>query len=300
MKRRAAFTLIELLVVVAIISVLISLLLPAIQSAREQARRGQCVNNLLQLGIAFGNYASTHQVFPPGVVNDKGPISNLPRGYHFGWAVQILPYMEKENIYRRFDFRESVYSEANDTARGVHIPTYFCPSSTAGGMAYAGCHHDVEAPIDVDNNGILYLNSRVRRDDITDGPASTILIGEIGTNVLSVASAGWASGTRSSLRNTGHRINRQEQFPTPKSAGNSANSLAGRSTQADLDDVAELVEDGVLPADLVGGFSSHHSLGANFLMADGNVRFIKESVSANVFRLLGNRRDGDLISDDSY
>ena len=74
MRRRRAFTLIELLIVVGIIAVLIALLLPAIQSAREQARRAQCINNLLQLGIAMGNYASTHSVLPPGVVNDKGPI----------------------------------------------------------------------------------------------------------------------------------------------------------------------------------------------------------------------------------
>ena len=74
MSRRRAFTLIELLIVVGIIAVLIALLLPAIQAAREQARRAQCINNLLQLGIAMGNYASTHSVLPPGVVNDKGPI----------------------------------------------------------------------------------------------------------------------------------------------------------------------------------------------------------------------------------
>jgi prepilin-type N-terminal cleavage/methylation domain-containing protein len=78
MSRPRAFTLLELMFVVGIIGVLISLLLPAIQSAREQARRAQCSNNLAQLGIAMGNYASTHSVLPPGVVNDKGPSERLP------------------------------------------------------------------------------------------------------------------------------------------------------------------------------------------------------------------------------
>ena len=128
MRRRLAFTMIELLFVVAIIAVLIALLLPAIQSSREMARRLQCSNNLLQLGIALGNYASTHRVFPPGVVNEKGPILNLPVGYHYSWIVQILPYMEKVSIYRRFDFREGVYAPSNETARNSRIQSLLCPS----------------------------------------------------------------------------------------------------------------------------------------------------------------------------
>ena len=111
------FTMIELLLVVGIIAVLISLLLPAVQSARENARRVQCSKNLMQIGVALANYASTHKVFPPGVVNEKGPISNFPVGYHFGWAVQILPYLEQTPVYREFDFSQSVYAQRNDTAR---------------------------------------------------------------------------------------------------------------------------------------------------------------------------------------
>src|SRR5437588_8984077 len=164
--RRPAFTMIELLVVIAIIATLIGILLPAIQSAREVARRTYCTNNLLQLGIALGNYTSTHRVLPPGVVNDKGPILNLPQGYHYGWAVQLLPFIEQRNIYRRFDFRQGVYEPSNETARNLRIWTFLCPSSSRPGpMNYAGCHHDVEAPIDADNQGVLFLNSHVRYDD---------------------------------------------------------------------------------------------------------------------------------------
>jgi prepilin-type N-terminal cleavage/methylation domain-containing protein len=123
-RPRRAFTLIELLVVVAVISVLIALLLPAIQSSREVARRLQCSNNLLQIGTAIGNYASSNKVFPPGVVNDKGPISNAPVGYHFGWGARILPFIEKGTIYNQFNFKLSVYDLSNATAQQISISTY--------------------------------------------------------------------------------------------------------------------------------------------------------------------------------
>ncbi len=195
---------VELLMVVMIIAVLIALLLPAVQSAREAARRARCHSNLLQLGIALGNYASTHHVLPPGVVNDKGPISDLPRGYHYSWTVQILPFIEQANLYRRIDFRKGVYSNANTTAIVNTVGLFVCPSSWRGATNYAGCHHDVEAPIDVDNHGVLFLNSHVGYDDITDGLAHTILLGEATTSM----GLGWAVGTRATLRNGGHRYQR--------------------------------------------------------------------------------------------
>ena len=128
MQRRPGFTLFELLVVVSIIAILISLLLPAVQSARESARRAQCSNNLMQLGIALGSYASTHMVLPPGVVNETGPIQNLPRGYHHSWIVQILPFMGQGNIYHHVNVKVSVYDTVNDTVAGITIATLMCPS----------------------------------------------------------------------------------------------------------------------------------------------------------------------------
>ena len=82
----------------------------------------------MQLGIALGNYASTHSVFPPGVVNDKGPIVNLPTGYHHSWVVQILPFIGQDNVYRHIDLRQGVYEPSNLTAVGVSISTLNCPS----------------------------------------------------------------------------------------------------------------------------------------------------------------------------
>src|SRR5262245_26200226 len=113
MRRRGGFTMMELMFVIGIIALLIALLLPAIQSSREYARHAQSHKNLMQLGIAMGNYAATHSVLPPGVVNKTGPIVNLPHGYHHNWAVQILPFIGQVNLYRHFDLRHGVYEPSN-------------------------------------------------------------------------------------------------------------------------------------------------------------------------------------------
>jgi prepilin-type N-terminal cleavage/methylation domain-containing protein/prepilin-type processing-associated H-X9-DG protein len=293
MSRRRGFTLIELLMVVAIIAVLIALLLPAVQSAREAARTTQCRNNLLQLGLAMGNYASTHSVFPPGVVNDKGPIANLPKGYHIGWAVQILPFVEQANIYRHVDFRQGVYSDANSSVFATGIRTFLCPSDgRAHPMSYMGCHHDVEAPIDADNHGVLYLNSHIGHDDITDGPSCTILLGE----ARGGPSLCWASGTRASLRNTGHPLDEPDSLVVPGPRW----SYPALADSPETGVVEALVQTGMLARTYVGGFSSWHPTGANFLLCDGSVRFIKVSVDRRVLRRLGNRADGELVGDDEF
>jgi len=294
MRRRQGFTFLELMMVVGIIAVLISLLLPAVQSAREQARRVQCTNNLLQMGIALANYASTHTVLPPGVVNDTGPIMNVPHGYHYSWVVQILPFIGQNNVFRRFDFTESVYAASNFTARSVHIQTLLCPSSpsTPGAISYAGCHHDVEAPIAADNHGVLYLNSHVRFDDITDGLTQTIMLGEWRHG--DPLALGWASGTSATLRNTGHAPNDSSTF-----LGLTINSSQNTDEER-LAAYERMVEDGVIRIDFVGGFSSWHPSGANFLFCDGSVQYLKNSVGADVYQLLGNRADGELVSDDAY
>jgi prepilin-type N-terminal cleavage/methylation domain-containing protein/prepilin-type processing-associated H-X9-DG protein len=291
MIRRSGFTMIELLTVVGIIAVVIALLLPAVQSAREVARRAQCESNLLQFGIALGNYVSSHRVLPPGVVGPKGPILNAPRGYHMGWAVQILPFIEQQNRYRNVDFRRGVYDDANNTAFGSHLGLFMCPSSRGGATSYSGCHHDVEAPINADNHGVLYLNSHVGYDDITDGPAYTILLGE-STNAMML---GWASGTRDTLRNTGSPINAPD--PTIPSG---RTRFVIPTPEERLAEFETLVDDGIIPIAYVGGFGSWHGFGANFLFCDGSARFLKQSIDPQVLRHLGHRADGELIDGDQY
>src|SRR5512135_1769133 len=101
--RLRGFTLVELLVVIAIIGVLVALLLPAVQAAREAARRSSCVNNLTQLILAAQNYESSYRVYPPGTIDKSGPIANVAEGYHHNWLSQILPFIEERNTFQHID-----------------------------------------------------------------------------------------------------------------------------------------------------------------------------------------------------
>jgi prepilin-type N-terminal cleavage/methylation domain-containing protein len=283
--RSRAFTLVELLVVIAIIATLIGLLLPAVQSAREAARRCKCQNNVAQLGLALHSYEFAHEAFPPGVTGDAGPIRNLADGKHVGWIIRLLPFMEENALEQRFTPDDGVYAASNTKVREATISVLHCPSSSSyyrdrseGGPQvpvsnYAGCHHDVEAPIDAGNHGMLFLDSRVRFSDIADGSSHTLLISE---RRGSEGDLGWASGTRATLRNTS---------PIPK-----------RDGKAFGDDPA--------PQDplFVGGFDSDHAGGLVVAgLADGSIRSISRLVSPDVLRQLGHRADGEVpVSDDEF
>jgi prepilin-type N-terminal cleavage/methylation domain-containing protein len=208
MKRRFSlgFTLVELLVVIAIIGVLVALLLPAVQSAREAARRASCMNNLTQIGLALHNYEMAYGAYPPGTTDKSGPIMNTTTGYHHNWVEHILPYMEEQNAYNAIDRSVSVYDPKNKPVV-EHKPRWLtCPSSGVrqGFSCYAACHHDKEKSIDARDNGVFFLNSGVRYDDITDGSSHTLFVGE---KIPDGWDLNWLSGTRATLRNTGVPIN---------------------------------------------------------------------------------------------
>src|SRR5579885_812948 len=291
--RRRGFTLIELLVVIAIIAVLIALLLPAVQSAREAARRSQCTNNLMQLAIALQNYESSYEVFPPGVVNDTGPVLDQPKGYHFGWMVRILPYCEMRNLYNHFNLSVGVYDTPNSTTRTTLVRSFLCPSDngadrTISGVVltnYAACHNGTEAPIDSSNDGAFILNRALRYEDIPDGSSNTILVGEKPNDGMG---QGWASGTRASLRNTGLPVNAMPGGG-PTFAGTADELPKGKT---------ETAQPGT-PA-FVGGFASKHPGGANVAMGDGSVRFLKSSMMPATMRLLGTRNDGEILDGSTY
>ncbi len=209
-KPTRAFTLVELLVVIAIIAILVIMLLPAINGLRETARRSQCINKMSQLILALQDYEMAHGVYPPGVTDLNGPIISQEQGLHQGWLIQLLPHLEEGNVYKAIDQQLSVYDKKNKPARSTHLDILTCPSSpVATNVAisdYAGVHHDVEAPINVDQHGVLFLNSRLSHDDVTDGMRYTLFIGE---KILEENDdLGWMSGTRATLRNTGTPMNR--------------------------------------------------------------------------------------------
>jgi prepilin-type N-terminal cleavage/methylation domain-containing protein/prepilin-type processing-associated H-X9-DG protein len=274
--RRRGFTLVELLVVMAIIGVLVGLLLPAVQAAREAARRTSCLNNLCQLGLAIHHYEFSMEHLPAGSINDSGPIRSEENGQHVSWAVQILPYLEQQAAYEHFDLNAGAYAPVNEVVRGMEIPTFLCPSNPMGPSQndggkrvapshFAGCHHASETQIAADNNGLLFLNSKVRYAEILDGSSQTILLGEA---ISYPQDLGWVSGTRATLRNA-----------------STMNDPANKhfSTLP-------------LPGPLhVGGFSSSHSGGVQFVFADGSVRFMSNSVDLELLKQLANRADGELL-----
>ncbi len=317
-RHRTGFTLVELLVVIAIIGVLVALLLPAVQAAREAVRRTSCMNNLNQLMIAVHNYEMPHGVYPPGTIDAKGPIVNARVGYHHNWIVQILPFIEQESLWKAIDKSQGVYHPSNRRAAASSLSVLRCPSNGSprrGPITYAGVHHDLEKPIDAQDDGVFFLNSAVRYDDINDGASNTIFLGE---KLPDAWDFGWMSGTRATLRNAG-------SFP------NSLNYRNGLARPSELlefstDDISaeglpgeELPElpaeeppvpfeappgfvpgpGGVLPGNplFVGGFGSEHPGGANFALGDGSVRFISQTIAQNVFSNLANRHDGQLPGD---
>ncbi len=290
MKRtnRSGFTLVELLVVIAIIGILIALLLPAVQAAREAARRAQCINNMAQIGIALQNYEGAREALPPGSTNPTGPILNEPRGYHVSWLVHLLPYMEEQTTYRHIDLSKSVYDPANAPVAQVRIATFTCPtdgSSVPGPPQsnYAGCHNDVETPIDVTNNGVLFLNSGIRSVDIPDGRTYTLFVGE---KLQESGDLGWMSGTRATLRNPLSGLTARGGPRRPLGKRDETGGEAEEPPAKDVD-----------PKLTVGEFGSAHPGVINILLGDGSVRCLSVNISSTVVRQLANRADGKLLKD---
>ncbi|MEZ6124840.1 MAG: DUF1559 domain-containing protein [Planctomycetaceae bacterium] len=285
-SRRTAFTLIELLVVIAIIAILMALLLPAIQQAREAARRTQCKNNLMQLGLALHNYDMAFERLPPGTVELTGPIQNTPTGYHMSWLVQLLPVMDQAPAFRLIDFSQGAYGDRHGQLRGTRIsamqcPTDFRPEVSVPGIGtvvvsnYAASFGGDDVPIDDNNNGVMFRNSSVTFEEIRDGASQTILAGEK-IRPRDSDDLGWMSGTNATLRNTGVAINK------------------GWDVVAYLSNDETIQTQNPGPTS-TGGFSSLHTGGANFVFGDGSVRFISQNVDAELFSHLGNRDDGRML-----
>jgi prepilin-type N-terminal cleavage/methylation domain-containing protein len=327
---KCGFTLVELLVVIAIIGLLVSILLPAVQAARESARRLQCSHNLTQLGVAVQNYEAAHGVYPPGTIEPQGPIYQEPKGYHHNWIVQLLPYMEERNAWAHIDQTVGVYHANNAPVRSLSFRVLICPSSADQNRArscYAAVHHDVEAPIDADNHGVFFLNSHVTHDDVTDGPAHTFYIGE--KRSFEGNDLGWMSGTRATLRNTGTPPNVSGVRPPPgggvlgtavpdgsgmmpgdTGVDDGSMGAAPLTGMADAEDpsaaATEEEKEGenapaaaplVKAPTAVGGFASAHPGVVQFVMGDGAVRVIRQTIDMTVYQRMGHRADGQLLDE---
>ena len=205
------------------------------------------------------------------------------------WMVQILPMMEQSNLFGQLNFTEGAYGPANGALKSTVISSFLCPSDgtrhigsgggTVGSANYAACFGGDDVPIDMTNNGVMYLNSSISYQQIRDGASNTILVGEkrivAGTNEL-----GWISGTRSTLRNTGVPINK------------------GWDVGGNVPGSGGLKKPLPAPSDTsTSGFSSFHTGGSQNVLGDGSVRFISENIDPKIFSFLGNREDMQVIGD---
>jgi prepilin-type processing-associated H-X9-DG protein/prepilin-type N-terminal cleavage/methylation domain-containing protein len=201
-RSRTAFTLVELLVVIAMIGVLVALLIPAIQAAREASRRSQCASNAKQLALAVLNYEATRRKLPPsGLVRINRdpefdvPIINPLGGLRFSWAVLILPFMDEHALYERFDLTRSILFQDGDPYR-TFVPSYMCPSDAASGRVFQ--YRDLGRQIDVAKGNYAAYASPFHLDlqalfpgalvadgqtisQVVDSTSATILLSEVRT-----------------------------------------------------------------------------------------------------------------------
>ncbi len=294
---RHALTLVELLVVIAIIGVLAGLLLPAVQAAREAARRIQCASNLKQHGLAMMNQLASKRRFPSGCEH----AASASPGHRFFWSGQILPFLEEDHLFNQIDpLADWDVSPNMDTLR-VRLPVFRCPSANAPETAnhvvqdrvpsnYLACASGISARESgsgvlvshTNLDGVFYLNSRTRAADISDGTSNTILIGESlfllevegpdsnGHRQIvdhwSVGSPGMADGEMSeALGSTAAPINMWKQAET------------------------SFIEDIEL------GFSSRHGSVAQVVFADGRVTQISETIDLTIWNGLGTRNQGEIV-----
>ena len=312
-KKHAGFTLIELLVVIAIIAILIALLLPAVQQAREAARRSQCKNNLKQLGVAMHNYHDTFNTLPPGYVDIRDSSGNcVDNNGHWAWSVFILPYVDQAALYNQLDpgnvlASDAANSAANRTAMGEKYPVFVCPSGLSpqrhdwDGYAFSYPHGSTSGNVRVgvtnyvvSNNianirqhrandptkgtdgaiGAFYRDSKVNFSGILDGTSNTILVGE---------RAYYITG---GIKNYAGMLFATREGHTPCMGPSSQTTGTGSGWAQGMIAISASVVFPInsplgsdpLNSDRKQTYSSNHEGGAQFLFADGSVHFINENI----------------------
>jgi len=314
-RRQSGFTLIELLVVIAIIAILIALLLPAVQQAREAARRTQCKNNLKQIALAFHNYHDVFEMFPPAA-SIAGVGRNMDRTDAWGWPLRLLPYIDQANLFEQIGVGESIttphdpanmgsvidYGTANAGTKEelltTVIPTFLCPSSpgdtrnryqqNTGTLMYAATSRIAVYP----NSGSRFYTVNI--GDILDGTSNTILAGEKSLQEQPFLSIGsnWAN-YRPSPSSRIQIVHHASPMNTPFDGTHNA------ATNGYSENTPALVTRAVI--------ASAHTGGAQVAMCDGTVRFMSENIQSNpnppalngdyIYQNLFNEEDGNTLGE---
>ena len=302
-KGRAAFTLVELLVVIAIIGILIAMLLPAVQAAREAARRMQCSNNLKQFGLGAHNYLSANEQFPPGAYWLESSL-----GAPGGLFVLLLPYLEQDALADGFFFNRGALNYPNTEISAQRLDCYVCPSDTGenkydetqtptGGQFFNGNYVGVmgaEEMVSGANfeeshcgryyiDGMFYPYSKIRPRDVSDGLSTTLAFGE-----RTYQKRSWALGAFHYGDPKTHTcVYSSKNIAWP--INSDTNSLYFRDKGPPFTCVFN---------DLY--FGSNHPGGAQFCFADGSVHFVNEAIDFETYQSLGVRNDGQAIEREDW
>jgi prepilin-type N-terminal cleavage/methylation domain-containing protein len=328
--RRAGFTLIELLVVIAIIAILVALLLPAVQQAREAARKAQCQNNLKQIGLALHNYESATRLLPPSFVVDDAASGTT--GGQWSVHVRLLPFLDQLSLEDLVDFEQAYSGDTASLAvRTFRVPTYLCPSEIRDEVRLDGSGNEIHYPVNYAfNGGPWYVWSNGSREPgqgafapntafgfeaFRDGATSTIAFSEVRAYTPYVrdgedgpatppndpaALAGYSAGDFKS--NSGHtewvdgRVH-QTGF-TAVYTPNEATPVAGDGGSADDGDYTACREGKSCNTPTYAAVTSrsHHQGGVFSLLMDGSVRFVAETVELDVWRAVSTRDGGEVVS----
>lgn len=285
-RPRPGFTLIELLVVIAIIAILIALLLPAVQQAREAARRTQCRNNLKQIGLALHNYHDSFNTMPPGWIGMTGGVPDIYGINGWGWGAHILPQIEQNNLYATLNFNINMSNTSMFTARTTVIPTFRCASDVSEDtwkLNDGSVDHDlaianyvgVFGTSDIDDcaaspnslcrgEGAFYQNSKVPFRDFSDGLSNTLVVGE-----------------------------RRTRTDTPEQWHATWTGVIPNGDDALVRILGTCDHTPNHPSNHIDDFSSLHSGGAHFTFGDGSVKFVSTNVDLGVYQALATRAGGE-------
>jgi prepilin-type N-terminal cleavage/methylation domain-containing protein len=310
--KHSGFTLVELLVVIAIIGVLVALLLPAVQAAREAARRMSCASNLRQMGLAMLNYHDQNLAFPIGITNPSPGVTTVVNN-QWTWPSRILPYLEQSGLYQQLNVGNGTVPSATSTSQlatlvMTPIKMYMCPSDPGNPKqynkfygGYPKLNYPAPKPMVMWRDWVTdagYANRSTRMVDVTDGTSNTFLIGEravSSTNQFISLGAIWPTQVGSNNAYTFDANPPNQSYP--------ANALSSSGT---------CCVSGNDPNNIRGSASSMHPSGLQFCFGDGSVRFISNNIDSrrcspnttcgqngtvSIYSRLYYRDDGLLIGD---